>query len=108
MSGQASDWSVFFDRRNIIIGRAVRDVTENLSRRPAGPRAKTDDDVFGPLNTAMAIAVGNGDYRLAIDLFHGVMPHAQRFEDGSGSVLHKGAPTFNVGVAYLRDYDFRA
>jgi len=36
------------------------------------------------------------------------MPITHEFEHRTQSVLHKGAPTFNVGVAYLRDYDFRA
>lgn len=108
MNQAPSDWQVYFDRRRTIIGRVCNQVEENLRRRGKGPRVPEDDDRFGPLTEAMVIAIGKQDYRLAIDLFNEVFALVGRYEDPPDYELHKGAPTFNVGVAYLRNYDFRA
>ena len=108
MSQEPSDWQVYFDRRNAIVGRVCRDVEENLRRRGKGPRKPNDDDVFRPLTTATVVAISEQDYRLAIELFNRVFEVVGQFENPPETELHKGAPTFNVGVAYLRNYDFRA
>ena len=108
MPQEPSDWQVYFDRRTTIVGRVCRDVEENLRTRGRGPRDPNDDDVFRPLTTATVIAISEQDYRLAIELFNRVFEVVGRYEEPPDVEFHKGAPTFNVGVAYLRNYDFRA
>lgn len=108
MHSEPSNWQVYFDRQNTIIGRVCNEVEENLRRRGKGPRVSSDDNVFGPLTEATVIAVGKQDYRLAIELFNRVFEVVGRYEDPPDYELHKGAPTFNVGVAYLRNFDFRS
>jgi hypothetical protein len=89
----------------------IRDVTEAIHNRPPGPRDQKYDDqtVFGKLNTAMAMAVSQRDYALAKRVFTPCYIAALEYErNNTGSEIHKGAPTFNMGVTCLRSYDFVA
>jgi len=78
------------------------------ARRP-GPRDQhADDELFSPLNTAIARAVDQKDHRLAMWIFQTCYEHALEYERLNNCQMHKGAPTFNIGIAHLQVFDFPA
>lgn len=107
--GAPSNWQVMYGTQNIINGRVVQDVTDRLEARGTGPRHQVNDNnIFVPLREATSIAFGRQDYAFAIRLFHECFELVREFEANNHCEVHKGAPTFNVGVAYLRANDFAA
>ena len=95
--------------RSLFASLVERDVREAIYSRPLGPRDLVRDDieVFGALNTAMAMLVAQSDYCLAKRIFHACYGASMAYEaEHPGSEIHKGAPTFNMGVVCLRSHDF--
>jgi hypothetical protein len=102
-------WQVLYGVQGHLAQQVVQDVTANLIARPPGPRNQVADDaVFAPLATASAIAVARQDYQFAIRLFAACYPLALAYELQHNCEIHKGAMTFNVGIAHLRAHDFPA
>jgi hypothetical protein len=97
--------------RSLFAQLVEKDVREAIAVRPPGPRnlASDDLDVFGKLNTAMAMLLTQTDFELPKRIFHACYQAALDYESANpGSEIHKGAPTFNMGVVCLRSYDFAA
>lgn len=105
----AGYWTQLYGIRNVLEGLVTQDVGARLQARAAGPRAEVpDNEIFGALAGASAIAIARGDYQFAIKLFGECFALAKQREGEINSQIHKGAMTFNVAVAYLRSNDFPA
>jgi len=104
----SSYWQQMADNRRNIIGRTVQAVEAAIKARKPSPPVQADDALFGELTNQTVIALGQSDYRLATDLFDPCYRAALAYEAEHGCQIHKGAPCFNVGVAYLRNYDYPA
>jgi hypothetical protein len=103
------DWCGHEYARNAILGKTLQEIRERLTARLPGPRDHEQDDrLFGPLNMAIYRAAMSSDFGLAFYLFHESTELVREYERRTGSILHKGAPTFNVGLAYLAACDFTA
>jgi len=99
------------ESRKLFAQLVEQDVRTAIDGRSPGPRNQVADDVnvFGKLNTAMAMAISQQDLDLAKTMFSRCYPAASEYDlKHPGSEIHKGAPTFNMGVACLRSYDFVA
>src|SRR3954467_13295520 len=104
---QHNYWQPLYNSRTLLRAQIVQDVEQRLATRGNGPRNQAaDDDVFGPLTAATAVAIGAMDYDFAISLFLDCFALVKHFEDQNRCEVHKGAMTFNVAVAYLRANDF--
>jgi hypothetical protein len=101
-------WRQMADNRRNIIGLTVQAVETAINARPPGPPIQADDSLFAALTDQTVIAIGQSDYRHATDLFDPCYRIALEYEARHGRQIHKGAPCFNVGVAYLRNYDYPA
>ncbi len=102
-------WHELIAARDAILGRTVQIVRDAIGRRPPGPRHEGNDNaIFGELTNNTVIAIGESEYRVAISMFHPCYEAALDYEAREGCQIHKGAPCFNVGVAYLRAYNFAA
>ena len=103
-------WRQYFGIHDQITGLVLRDVESALAARPLGAKrnATTDDPIFSPLANATVVAIGRGEFRLAVEMFHDCFSSALRYEAASGCEVHKGAMAFNVAIAYLRANDFSA
>ena len=101
-------WRQMADNRRNILGITVQAVQAAINCRPVGPPVQGDDAIFSELTTQTTIAIGQADYRLATDMFDPCYRAALAYENLHGYEIHKGAPCFNVGVAYLRNYDYPA
>ena len=101
-------WQNMVGSRKVILDHTVQTVTDSINNRPPGPPLQSDDDLFAELTKQTVIAIGRSDYRLATDMFDPCYEAALDYERQHGCKIHKGAPCFNVGVAYLRNYDYPA
>jgi hypothetical protein len=86
------------------------DVKDALATRPKGDPTPKDDSIFASLADATVLALSQSvpDYALAIAMFNDCYEATLEYEHEKGCEVHKGAPTFNVGVSYLRTWDFSA
>lgn len=102
-------WNQLLGAKDVIMGRTIQTVRDAIARRPAGPRHEANDNaIFGELAKQTVLAVSQGEYRFAIDMFHPCYEAALEYQSREQCEIHKEAPCFNVGVAYLRSYDFAA
>lgn len=109
--GMADVFTTLAQSRSLFAQLVERDVIDAVNARPPGPRNQKpdDEDVFGTLNTAMALLVSQQDFGLAKQMFFPCYRAALDYEKNNpGSEIHKGAPAFNMGVVCLRSYDFAA
>lgn len=102
-------WNQLVRARNHIEERTVQTVTAAIAHRPPGPRHEANDNaLFGELANQTVLAISQGEFQLVITMFSRCYQAALDYERANGCEMHKGAPCFNVGVAFLRSYDFAA
>jgi hypothetical protein len=98
-----------YGTQNIIRMRVVQEVQARLENRGTGGRNQAaDNNIFVPLRDATVVALGREDYDFAIRMFNECFEVVREFEENIHCEIHKGAPTFNVAIAYLRANDFSA
>ena len=85
-------------------------VREALSSRPRNDRNQAaDNQIVGPLSTAINFAIAQGDFRLAAEVFRENYAQILAYEQlAPPCEMHKGALAFDVARAYLRGWDFFA
>ncbi|WP_437230206.1 tetratricopeptide repeat protein [Planctomicrobium sp. SH661] len=104
-----SNWEVMYGTQNIIRTKVLQEVQSRLEKRGTGGRNQAaDNTIFVPLRDATITALGRRDYGFAIEMFSECFEAVREFEDDNHCEVHKGAPTFNVAIAYLRANDFSA
>jgi hypothetical protein len=103
-------WVNFEQRRQALLTNVRDRLAVNLGNRPVQGRDEAGDDLmFQPLTERTTGALNRGEYQLAIRMYRQSMQQVAEYEQNTpGSVLHKGLPAFNVGLAHLRAYDFVA
>jgi hypothetical protein len=81
-----------------------------LQERPRNGRNQAaDNEVVVPLSTVIHLAIGQGDFRLAAEVFRENYAKIRAYEQQNPPCeMHKGAITFNVARAYLQGWDFFA
>lgn len=104
----SSFWQNMKGSRDVILEQTVRTVTYAINSRKPGPPHQSDDDLFAELTNQTVIAISQSDYRIATDMFDPCYEAALAYEQQHDCKIHKGAPCFNIGVAYLRNYDYPA
>ncbi len=105
----ASPWDQLYGNRELIKQSLFRAIQSGLEARPPGPRNQVPDDaIFAPLANFTQICFNCGDWQLPIELFEGCFSLALEYEAKNACEVHKGAMTFNVGIAYFQASDFPA
>ena len=93
--------------RDALATQIIDDTTARIDARQPGPRNQgADDAIFGPANHGIILAISHRDPAMARHIFVECYDHALKHEGANNCKMHKGSITFNVGIAYLRSYDF--
>jgi hypothetical protein len=85
-------------------------IQDALQGRQRNGRTQGDDNkVVAPLSQAINFAIGQGDFRLAAEVFRENYAHILAYErQAPPCEMHKGALAFDVARAYLQGWDFFA
>lgn len=93
--------------RHALATKIIDDTKALIDARQPGPRNQgADDIVFSSANDGIILAISHRDTALARQIFVECYDHALNYEAANNCQIHKGSITFNVGIAYLRSYDF--
>lgn len=93
--------------RHALADRIISDTKALIDARPIGSRNQgVDDAIFSPANDGIILAIGHRDLSMAREIFVECYDHALQYEVARNCEMHKGSITFNIGIAYLRSYDF--
>ena len=99
-------WQDLINARNVLIEQTVQHTKAAINNRPVGVRNEAADNlIFHGLGAQMMTALYWREFRLAILMFDECYAEALAYEARHGCEMHKGAPCFNVGLAYLQCQD---
>ena len=102
---------IFRPRKNVadtVLQQTLQAVADSLGNRGQAKRSQArDNEIFGPVTAAMVETFNAGEVHLAIKLADGCYKLAKQHEAATGSEIHKGAITFDLGLMYLAIDDFR-
>lgn len=101
------NFSNIHQARYALATRIINDTIALIDSREPGPRNQGPDDaIFGPANNGIFLAISYRDLTMARQIFTECYEHALQYEKVNKCRMHKGSITFNIGIAYLRCYDF--
>ena len=92
--------------RHALASQIIETTKARIDARQAGPRALGDDAMLAPSNDGIILAISHRDPAMARHIFSECYAHALQYEGANNCQIHKGSILFNVGLAYLRTYDF--
>jgi hypothetical protein len=103
---------IFRPRKNVadtVLQQTLQVVADSLGKRGQAKRSQArDNEIFGPVTAAMIETFNAGEVHLAIKLADGCHRLAKQHEAVTGSEIHKGAITFDLGLMYLAIDDYTA
>jgi len=92
--------------RNALATEVIETTKGRIDARAIGPRTLADDAMLSPANDGIVLAISHRDPAMARHIFSECYAHALQYEAANNCQIHKGSMLFNVGLAYLRTYDF--
>lgn len=104
-------FSNIHQQRNALAEEIIETTKTRIDARVPGLRTLDDDQMLSPANDGIILGISHRDYAMARHIFSECYAHALQYEaDKHGAhpdcQIHKGSMLFNVGIAYLRSYDF--